>query len=832
MFRLLGWLFGFGVFCALAGVVAGVVYFNQVASGLPDYTVLKDYQPPVTTRVHAANGTLLAEYAHERRLFQPIETIPPKLLQAFIAAEDKDFYTHHGIAVDGVIRALRDNIMARIDGNTAIQGGGSTITQQVAKNFLLTSEQTWDRKIQEAILSLRIESTFSKEKILELYVNEIFLGLNSYGVAAAALNYFDKALYQLSLSEMAYIAGLPKGPNNYHPFRHPEAAIERRNYVLDRMFEDGYISREERDTAKADSLNVLPRQSGSQVYSAEYFTEEVRRQLSTLYGEDKLYGGGLSVRTTLEPTLQEYARRALMDGLIQYDQNRGFREPVATVDVSGDWGQAVAAIRPLSDVPEWTLAVVLEMDTNEAKIGLRPGTDIEGKLLPDRVVGTLAGPDIKWVSKKLSTILKVGDVVYVTPVEGKPGNYTLQQVPEIEGALVAMDPRTGRVLAMVGGFSYAESEFNRATQALRQPGSSFKPIVYSAALDNGYTPASVVLDAPIEVVNSDGSVWRPENYAQSFYGPQTLRKGIENSRNVMTVRLAQDLGMPLVTEYAKMFGIYDTLNPVLAMALGAGETTDLRMTAAYATIANGGRKIVPTLIDRVQDRYGKTIYKHDDRICDGCTTADWENQPEPLIIDNREQVLDPMTAYQITSMMEGVVQRGTGTYAKRLNRPVAGKTGTSNDYKDAWFIGFTPELAVGVYVGFDKPKSMGNAATGGEMAVPIFTAFMEKALKGKPPTPFNMPAGMSQIWIDPATGVKANAGEAAIAEAFKPGTGPNLITSVIGVDSAAFQRLEDESGGDAGVGLGDGVFGRDDDEEPEPRRGGGLDFLFGRGGLF
>jgi penicillin-binding protein 1A len=827
MFRILGWLFGFGVFCALAGVAVGIVYLNQVSASLPDYTVLKDYQPPVTTRVHAADGTLLAEYAHERRLFQPIETIPPTLLQAFLAAEDKDFYRHNGIAVDGVIRALRDNLVARIDGNTAIQGGGSTITQQVAKNFLLTAEQTWDRKIQEAILSVRIESTFSKEKILELYVNEIFLGLNSYGVAAAALNYFDKALYQLSLSEMAYIAGLPKGPNNYHPFRHPEAAIERRNYVLDRMAEDGYITAEVRDAAKADSLNVVPRQSGSQQYSAEYFTEEVRRSLNTLYGEDQLYGGGLSVRTTLEPRLQDFARRSLMDGLIEYDHGRGFRGPVASIDLSGDWGQAVAAVKPLRDVPEWTLAVVLAMDTNEARIGLRPETDIEGKLLADRVEGTLAGPDIKWVSKKLSTLLKVGDVVYVSPVADKPGSYTLEQVPEIEGALVAMDPRTGRVLAMVGGFSYAESEFNRATQALRQPGSSFKPIVYSAALDNGYTPASVVLDAPIEVVNSDGSVWRPENYAQSFYGPQTLRKGIENSRNVMTVRLAQDLGMPLVSEYAKMFGLYDKLSPVLAMALGAGETTDMKMTSAYATIANGGRKIVPTLIDRVQDRYGKTIYRHDDRICDGCTATDWENQQEPLIIDNREQVLDPMTAYQITSMMEGVVQRGTGTGARSLNRPVAGKTGTSNDYKDAWFIGFTPELAVGVYVGFDKPKSMGNAATGGEMAVPIFTSFMAKALKGKPPTPFNMPTGMTQIWIDPATGVKANAGETAIAEAFKPGTGPNLITSVIGVDSDAFRRLEDQNGF-GGQGLGDGVFGNDDAPAEDDNDG----FIFGRGGLF
>jgi penicillin-binding protein 1A len=796
MLRLFGWLFGFGIFCALAGIGAAAIYITQISSELPDYTVLKDYQPPVTTRVHAADGTLLAEYARERRLFQPVETIPATLLQAFISAEDKDFYTHGGIAFDGVIRALRDNIMAKVEGNNTIQGGGSTITQQVAKNFLLTTEQTWDRKIQEAILAMRIESTFSKDKILELYVNEIFLGLNSYGVAAAALNYFDKALYQLTLSESAYIAALPKGPNNYHPFRRPKQAIERRNWVLDRMAENGYVSQAEADQAKKDPLNVIPRQSGSQLYSAEYFTEEVRRQLQGLFGEDQLYGGGLSVRTTLVPQLQEYARRALMDGLIAYDQNEGFRGPVASVDISGEWGEAVAAIKPLGDVPEWTLAVVLEIAGNEARIGLRPGTDVEGKLLPERVTGTLAGPDIKWVSKKLADLLKVGDVVYVSPIKDRDGAYTLQQVPEIEGALVAMDPRTGRVLALVGGFSYAESEFNRATQALRQPGSSFKPIVYSAALDNGYTPASVVLDAPLEIVNADGSVWRPENYAQEFYGPQTLRRGIERSRNVMTVRLAKDLGMPLVAEYAKTFGLYDSLNPLLAMALGAGETTDMRMTAAFATMANGGRRITPTLIDRIQDRYGKTVYRHDERICDGCSTTQWTNQGEPLIIDNREQVLDPMTAYQITSMMEGVVQRGTGTGAKRLDRPVAGKTGTSSDYKDAWFVGFTPELAVGVYVGYDRPRNMGRQATGGELAVPIFTDFMEDALRGKPPTPFNMPSGMSQVWIDPGTGVKANGGEAAIYEAFKPGTGPNLITSVIGVDSNTFMSID--SGADFG----------------------------------
>ena len=795
MLRILSWFFGFSVFVGLIAIGVVAWYISSLSADLPDYTVLKDYQPPVTTRVHAADGTLLAEYARERRLFQPIETIPPIVVEAFLSAEDKDFYKHGGISLDGTIRALRDNLLARVEGDSSIQGGGSTITQQVAKNFLLSSEQTWERKAKEALIALRIESTFSKDRILELYLNEIFMGSfggQTYGVAAAALNYFDKALYELKLSEVAYLAALPKGANNYHPFKHPKAAIERRNWVIDRMVENGYVTYEEGEEAKKDSLNVVPRETGTRVYAAEYFTEEVRRELAKLYGEDQLYGGGLSVRTTLDPKMQEEARAALMQGLIKYDHTKGFRGPVATIDISsGDWGAAVSEVKPLRDVPEWTLAVVLEMDTNEAKIGLRPDTDVDGKLLADRVTGTLPGRTIPWVSKKLNQVLNVGDVVYVSPFEDEEGVYTLEQIPEVEGALIAMDPRTGRVLAMVGGFSFDASEFNRATQALRQPGSSIKPLVYSAALDNGYTPASVVLDAPLEIVNPDGSVWRPENYAQEFYGPQTLRRGIEKSRNVMTVRLAKDIGMPLVTEYFKLFGVYDDVLPVLSMALGAGETTDLKMTAAYATIANGGRRITPTLIDRVQDRYGNTIFKHDQRVCDGCNVDHWENQAEPLIIDNADQVLDPMTAYQITSMMEGVVQRGTGTVARRLNRPVAGKTGTSTDYKDAWFVGFTPELAVGVYTGYDTPRSMGRAATGSTLAAPIFTDFMEMALKGKPPTPFNMPSGMSQEWIDPATGVAAISGEDAILEAFKPGTGPNLVTSVIGVDSSAFMNLED-----------------------------------------
>jgi penicillin-binding protein 1A len=798
-------LFGFGVFAGFLVLGAVGVFLWNLSQDLPDYTVLKDYQPPVTTRVHAADGTLLGEYARERRLFQPIETIPPLVVNAFIAVEDKDFYTHGGLALDGIVRALRDNVQNKLDGSSGPLVGASTITQQVARNFLLSLDQTWDRKIKEMLLAVRIEQTFSKDKIMELYLNEIFLGLNSYGVSAAALNYFDKALYELTIAEAAYIAALPKGPANYHPIRRPEAAISRRNYVIERMAEEGYITQEQASSAQQDPLDVFPRSSGSQIYSAEYFAEEVRRRLSRIYGDDHLYGGGLSVRTTMEPKLQAFARKALMDGLVNFDQKKGYREPVATIELDDDWGDDLAKIAPLADVPEWRLGVVIEVGKNSAVVGLHPGKDAQNNVNPERETGQLPGKEQKWITKPLSQILNLGDVIYVEAVEGKEGIYQMRQPPEVEGGLVAMDPRTGRVLALVGGFSFASSEFNRATQAQRQPGSSFKPFVYAAALDNGYTPASVVLDAPLEIQNADGSTYKPENYSENFYGPQTLRRGIERSRNVMTVRLAQDIGMPLVSEYARLFGINDNLPPYLAMALGAGETSVLNLTAAYATIANGGRKINPTLIDRVQDRYGKTVFKHDERICDGCNVESWQNQAEPLVIDTRDQVLDPMTAYQITSMLEGVITRGTGSRVRSLDRPVAGKTGTSNDYKDAWFVGFTPDLAVGVYIGYDTPKGMGRAATGGELAAPIFTAFMKNAMVGKPPTPFKIPAGMTPYWIDPKTGVKVSGGEGAIIEAFKPGTGPNLITSVIGIDSEVFQELEGGTSQDFNAGRG-GLF--------------------------
>jgi penicillin-binding protein 1A len=774
----------------VAGGVA--LYVGSLSKDLPDYEVLAKYEPPVMTRVHASDGSLMAEFARERRMYLPIQAVPNRVKAAFISAEDKTFYEHHGLDFGGLARAVLTNVKNMGSGRRPM--GASTITQQVAKNFLLSSTQTYDRKIREAILAMRIEQAYSKDRILELYLNEIFFGLGSYGIASAALTYFDKSVGELNIAESAYLAALPKGPNNYHPFRQPARALERRNWVIDRMAENGYITTAEAEDAKKQPLGVTSRSDTNYVFASEYFTEEVRRQIIQKYGVDALYEGGLSVRTTLNPTLQAEARKSLQSALLRYDEARGWRGPLKNVELGNDWGTAFGDMQSYSDVPEWQLAIVLNVSAAGADIGLQPQVEATGSRSKERKRAFISADDMKWAmrvtniggkrssAKSPEGVLNTGDIIYVA----KEGNgYRLQQPPKLEGALVAMDPHTGRVLSMVGGFSYAESEFNRATQAYRQPGSSFKPFVYSAALDNGYTPASVVLDGPLEV-NQGGSlgVWAPKNYSGKFAGPSTLRYGIEQSRNVMTVRLAQDMGMKLVAEYAERFGVYDKMLPVLSMSLGAGETTVLRMVTAYSVIANGGQSITPSMIDRIQDRYGKTVFKHDGRQCEGCNAQDWANQEEPTLIDNRDQVLDPMTAYQITSMMEGVVQRGTAQILKSLDRPLAGKTGTSNDEKDAWFVGFTPDLVVGVFMGYDTPTSLGRGGTGGGLAAPVFKSFMEQALAGTPKVDFRVPEGMTLIAINRKTGMRTNQGDPnLIMEAFKPGTGPSDSYSVIGMDS-------------------------------------------------
>jgi penicillin-binding protein 1A len=795
LLRFFGFLFAAGTIVFVVGVagVAGLLW--HFSKDLPDYSQLQDYEPPVVTRVQAADGSLVAEYAKERRLYIPIQAVPKLVINAFLAAEDKNFYEHGGLDFGGILRASLSYIENY--GTNRRPQGASTITQQVAKNFLLTNEVSFKRKIKEALLALKIERTYSKDKILELYLNEIYLGFGAYGIASASLTYFDKSVHELTIAEAAYLAALPKGPNNYNPFRQHERAIERRNWVIDQMAQDGFIKVSEAEKAKRQPLNVVQKPTGARIFAAEYFAEEVRRELYDRYGEKKLYEGGLSVRTTLDTHYQMLARKALVDGLVRYDEVHGWRGPVQKIDISGDWGVKLADVKALADVTPWRLAVVLETGDRSARIGLQPDREPGGAVSSERPIGIIPLDGLKWakvqnkVPTKASQVLSPGDVIYVEPMS-TPGQYRLHQIPEVSGAIVVMDPHTGRVLAMVGGFSYDQSQFNRATQALRQPGSSFKPIVYAAAIDNGYTPSTLVLDAPIEIDQGPGQgVWEPENYEKNFYGPSTLRFGIEHSRNVMTVRLAQDIGMPLITEYAKRLGVYDDLPPYLSFALGAGETTLLRMVTAYSMIDNGGRRIKPTLIDRIQDRYGHTIYKHDERVCEGCNAAKWNNQPEPTLIDRSQQVLDPMTAYQMTSIMEGVTIRGTAAGMERdLGRPVAGKTGTTNDEKDAWFVGFTPNLAVGVYMGYDKPRhlSFPGGATGGRVSAPIVKEFLKDALAGTPAVPFRVPPGIKLVRVDLKTGMRAGPGsQKVILEAFKPGTAPPDNYAVVGATGDGYQ---------------------------------------------
>lgn len=803
--RFMGFLFAAGTVMFLVGVgaVAGLIW--HFSKDLPDYSQLQDYEPPVMTRVHAVDGSLLGEYAKERRLYLPIQAVPKLVINAFLAAEDKNFYEHGGIDYTGMARA--GVLYLQNFGSNRRPQGASTITQQVAKNFLLTNEVSFSRKIKEALLAMRIEKTYSKDKILELYLNEIYLGLGAYGIAAASLVYFDKSVNELTVAEASYLAALPKMPATLHPVRNRDRAIERRNYVIDRLQENGWIKQADAEKARKEPLAVTNRSNGAHTFAGEYFAEEVRRDIFERYGEKKLYEGGLSVRTTLDPKIQVMARKTMVAGLVNYDEQQGYRGAISKLDISGDWGVKLAEIKSLSDISPWRMAVVLETSDQSARIGFQPNRELGGAVSKQRETGLVTLDGVKWAkaasgaakgraATSVAQVLQPGDVIYADPLyskEGQPveGQYRLRQIPEVSGAMVVMDPWTGRVLAMVGGFSFDQSQFNRATQAYRQPGSSFKPIVYSAALDNGYTPSTVVLDAPIEIDQGQGAgVWRPENFSSNKYqGPVTLRNALRQSLNTVTVRLAQDIGMPLIGEYARRFGVYDELPNYLSYALGAGETTAMRMVTAYSMLANGGRRVKPTLIDRIQDRYGHTIFKHDQRECRGCDApGGWKNQNEPQLIDRREQVLDSMTAYQITELMEGVVQAGTATVVKEVGKPIAGKTGTTNEAKDAWFVGFSPDVAVAIYMGYDKPRPLGkgNAATGGHLAAPIARDFLKLALADKPAVPFKVPAGIKLIRVVSKTGMRAGPGETGgtILEAFKPGTAPPDNYSVIGVADA------------------------------------------------
>jgi penicillin-binding protein 1A len=818
MLRYAGYALGVVLVLVLLATAGGVFVLYKFGRDLPDYHQLANYEPPVATRVHAGDGRLIAEFARQQRLFVPIAQIPKKVTYAFIAAEDKNFYSHMGIDPVGNIRAVLTNMTNMFSDRRPV--GASTITQQVARNFFLSNDVNYVRKIKEAILSFRIEQAFTKDQILELYLNEIYLGFGSYGVAAASLNYFNKSLDELTLPEIAYLAALPKGPSNYHPVRYYKRAVTRRNWVLERMQDDGYITKQQMADAQQTPLTVVGR-GATDLVKAEYFTEEVRRQLYDRYGETRLYDGGLSVRTTLDTALQGLGERVLRNGLVAYDRRHGWRGAIRKISTSEDWEKELAALDVPLGMAAWRLAVVLDVQDQAARIGFSDGdTGIiplsamtwARRWLEDQRVG--AAPDSP------SDILSVGDVIVVQRLKGdEPAagdaafqnasldtgdnlRYSLQQIPEIEGALIAMDPHTGRVLALVGGFDYDESQFNRAIQALRQPGSAFKPFVYAAALDHGFTPSSLVLDAPIVVDQGYGlGKWKPENYENKFYGPGTLRMGIEKSRNVMTVRLAENIGMPAIVDYAKRFDIVDNMPPILSMALGAGETTVLRLTTAYAMLDNGGLRITPTLIDRVQDRRGKTIYRHDTRECPNCQVDEWvDGLMPPVLPDPRERVVDARTAYQIVSMLEGVIQRGTGVSIRVVGKPLAGKTGTTNDAADAWFVGFSPDLVVGVYTGFDKPRTLGPGEQGATVAAPVFRDFMLTALKNQPAIPFRTPDGITLARVNAKTGLPAQPGDQDIVlEAFKQGTEPHSEQPVLDGAGGVMQTGPDVPVGTGGL---------------------------------
>jgi len=803
--KVLRFLFGLALFGALgvAGFVALTLwYFNR---DLPDYTQLGDYHPPVVTRIQAGDGRLLAEYATEKRVFVPVTAMPPLVIKAFLAAEDKNFYSHPGVDFEAMLRAGLMDVVRHFAGRRPV--GASTITQQVAKNMLVGNELSVQRKIREALLALKIEKVLSKDRILELYLNEIYLGGGNYGVAAAALNYFNKSLDDLSLGEMAFLAALPKAPNNYNPARFQEAAKARRDWVLDRMVEAGFITAEEARKAQEAPV-TLHKRDETELVKADYFAEEIRRELLARYGDKDLYEAGLSVRTSLDPRLQGIADQALRQGLIAYDRRHGYRGALGHVDILADWWTRLAALGLPAGAGEvgWRLAAVLSTDADGASIGL-----------PDRATGRIPFEELKWARKPLeeakvgppprnaAEVLAPGDVVLVEPIKAEPPKdskpkaqpvaaatagaapkapaapapgvpfFGLRQMPAVSGAIVAMDPHTGRVLAMTGGFSYEMSQFNRAIQAKRQTGSAIKPFIYLAAFDHGYNPSTVVLDAPITIdLGPDQPPWTPKNFDNKVFGPTTIRVGLEQSHDLMTVRLGQAIGLDAVGDAVERFGIMDRMPREYSMLLGAGETTVLKLTTAYAMLDNGGKRITPSFIDRVQDRNGATIYRVDQRPCKDCDNIAWANQDPPDPADTREQIEDPTTAYQILHILEGVIDRGTGRVIATVGKPLAGKTGTSNGPNDTWFVGFSPNLAVGVFAGFDQPAPLGSREQGATVAAPVFRDFMAAALQNTPGIPFRVPRGIRLVRVNATTGRLAESGDkTVIFEAFKPGTEPS-----------------------------------------------------------
>jgi len=724
------------------------IYSNK----LPDYRFLKNYKPPVSSKVYSGTGVLVSDFSTEKRIFVPYDSVPNLVINAFLSAEDKNFFKHPGVDAKGVLRAFKNNVFNLL--NSKRLQGASTITQQVAKNFLLNNEVSIDRKIKEAILAFRIERALSKERILELYLNQIYLGEGSYGIASASLRYFDKSINELDYSEAALLAALPKAPSKYNPYKNKKLAEYRRNLVVKNLLENSYIKKNQYNKIIKSEIKLRKRK---RIYleDSRYFVEEVRKKVINNYGFDKVYKQGFNIKTPIDLDLQNIATKALRKGLESYDKRRGWRGPILNKKINNEWKKGLEKFI-LEKSIGWELAIVKRIDKFEAVVETTNGS-----------IGIIKHEDINWTRKNFNQIFKTGDLIYVK--KKNEGHYSLKQVPIANGGIVVMDPYSGRVLAMSGGFSFKKSEFNRTTQALRQPGSAFKPFIYALALENDFTPSTLILDAPIVLDQGvDLKMWKPENYGKKFYGPSTLRTGVEKSRNLMTVRVAQEIGINKIVKFSKKLKIYENPKELMSISLGSEETTLLKMTTAYCSFVNGGKLVDPIIIDRIQDSEGNTIFKNKKRVCDNCDLISFNGNKIPKISNNYEQIFSPQTAYQMTSILEGVITRGTGKGLRDLNLQIAGKTGTTNKNTDAWFIGFTSNLVIGVYVGHDNPKSLGKIETGSRAAMPIFKEFVKKAVNNYEARPFKVAKGIKMMVVDSISGKKADFGsKKTIIESFK-----------------------------------------------------------------
>ncbi|MDC2968510.1 PBP1A family penicillin-binding protein [Candidatus Pelagibacter sp.] len=724
------------------------IYSNK----LPDYKFLKNYKPPVSSKLYSGNGVLVSDFSSEKRIFVPFEAIPNVVINSFLSAEDKNFFYHPGVDAKGIVRAIKNNIKNALKSKRL--EGASTITQQVAKNFLLSNEVSFDRKIKEAILAFRIERALSKERILELYLNQIYLGEGSYGIASASLRYFDKSISELNYSEAALLAALPKAPSRYNPYKNIKLAKYRRDLVLKNLYENQYIDQNLLNELINTDIKLSKRQ---RIYleDSRYYVEDVRKNVIDTYGFDKVYKQGFNIKTPIDLNLQTKASAALRKGLEQYDRRRGWRGSLKNIKITNNWNKNLDKFK-LEKSLGWEIAIIKKI--NKFEVNIETENKIKGKIKFE---------NLNWTRKNIGELFKVGDLVYVKNINQE--DYELKQLPAVNGGIVVMDPFTGRVLAMAGGFSFNKSEYNRVTQAKRQPGSAFKPFIYALALENNFTPSTLVLDAPIVLEQgSDLKMWKPENYGKKFYGPSTLRTGVEKSRNLMTVRIAQEIGLNKITNFSKKLKIYERPEELMSISLGSAETTLLKMTSAYSSFVNGGKLVEPIFIDRIQDSQGKTIFKNQLRFCKDCDLISYTSENLPQIKNNYKQIFSPQTAYQMTSILEGVVQRGTGKKLKDLNLQLAGKTGTTNKNTDAWFIGFTSNLVIGVYVGFDNPRTLGKFETGSKTALPIFKEFVKNSVNNHEARPFKVAKGIKMMVVDASTGKKADSNsKSTIIESFK-----------------------------------------------------------------